>query len=134
MLPGFWGPGCHLDTLIDLANIDLVSRHSAENICMISEGYRTHRAVTGPMNFKKLRRFFRKIVLPGFWDPGCHPCTVIDLVNTALASRGPVKPICMISKGYRTNRVVTGPMNFKKSGRFFFGKSCSRDFGALAAI
>ena len=53
MLPGFWGPGCHLDTLIDLANVDLVSRRSAENICMTSEGYRTHRGVTGPMNFKK---------------------------------------------------------------------------------
>ena len=25
----------------------------------------------------------------------------------------------MISEGYRTNRDVTGPMNFKKSGRFF---------------
>ena len=58
MLPGFWGPGCDLDTLIDLANIALVIRHSAKNICMISEGYRTHRGVTGPMNFKKLGRFF----------------------------------------------------------------------------
>ena len=58
MLPGFWGPGCHLDTLIDLANNALVIRRSAENICMISEGYRTHRGVSGPMNFKKIRTFF----------------------------------------------------------------------------
>ena len=58
MLPGFWGPGCNLVTSIDLANIALVSRHSAENICIILEGYRTHRGVNGPMNFKKLGRFF----------------------------------------------------------------------------
>ena len=41
----------------------------------------------------------------------------------------------MIYEGSRTHRGVTGPMNFKKSGRFFksrtfFGKACSRDFGA----
>ena len=101
---------------------------------MISEGYRTHGAVTGPMKFKKRRFFFGKSCSQDFGAPGCNPCTLIDLANTALASRSTVKPICMISKGYRTNRVVTGPMNFKKSGRFFFGKSCSRDFGALAAI
>ena len=121
MLPRFWGPGCNLDTLIDLANIALVIRHSAENICMISEGYRTHIGVTGPMNFKKSGRFFHKIVLSGFWDPGCHPCTLIDLVNTALARRDSAKNICMISEGYRTHTVITGPKKFKK-GRFFFQK------------
>ena len=132
MLPRFWGPGCNLDTLIDLANIALVIRHSAENICMVSEGYRTHRGVTGPMNFKKSGRFFHKIVLSGFWDPGCHPCTLIDLVNTALARRDSAKNICMISEGYRTHTVITGPKKFKKGLFFFFRKSCSRDFGALA--
>ena len=60
-----------------------------------------------------------KIVLPGFWDPGWHPCTLIDLVNTALARKDSAKNICMISEGYRPHTVVTGPMNFKKSGRFF---------------
>ena len=79
---------------------------------------------------KKGRFFFGKSCSRDFGAPGCNPCTLIDLTNTALASRGPVKPICLLSKGYRTNRVVTGPMNFKKSGRFFFGKSRSRDFGA----
>ena len=58
-------------------------------------------------------------MLPGFWDPGCHPCTLIDLVHTALARRESAENICMISEGYRTHTVVTGPMNFKKSGRFF---------------
>ena len=72
MLPGFWGPGCHLDTLIDLANIDLASKNPVQPKCMISEGYRTHGGVTGPMNFKKKEVFFRKIVLPGFWGP-CLP-------------------------------------------------------------
>ena len=57
---------------------------------------------------------------PGdFGAPGCHPSTLIDLVNTALNSRSIVKTICMISEGYRANRDVTGPMNFKKSGHFF---------------
>ena len=74
--------------------------------------------------------FFGESCSRDFGAPGCNPCTLIDLANTALASRSPVKPICMILKAYRTNRGVTGPMNFKKSGRFFFGKSCSRDFGA----
>ena len=36
---------------------------------------------------------------------------------------------CMIAEVYRTHIVATGPMNFKKSGRFFSGKSFSRVFG-----
>ena len=134
MLPKFWDTGCHPCTLIDLVNTALARRGSARNICMISEGYRTHTVVTGPMNFKNSGRFFSGNSCPrGFGAPGCHPGTLIDLVNTALDSRDSVKTICMIWEGCRTQRVVTGPMIFKKSG-FFFGKSCSRIFGALAAI
>ena len=96
---------------------------------MFSEGYRTHRGVTGPMNFKEIGRFFGKSSSRGFGAPGCHPSSLIDLVNTALVSGAPGKPTRMISEGYRTHRGVNGSMNFKKSG-FFFGKSCSRDFGA----
>ena len=66
--------------------------------------------------------------------PGCHPSFLIDLLNTALASKDFVETICMFSEGYRTERGDTGPMNFKKSGFFFFGNSCSRGIGALAAI
>ena len=131
----FGAPGCHPSTLIDFANTVLATKRSVEPICIISEGYITHGGVTGPMKLKKTGFFFGITCSRNFGAPGCHPSTLIDLANTALASRSPVKPICMISKGYRTNRIVTGPMNFKKSGRFFFfGKSCSRDFGALAAI
>ena len=65
----FGAPGCHPDTLIDLANIALVSRHSAENICMISEGYRTPRGVTGPKNFKKSGGFFSENRAPGVLGP-----------------------------------------------------------------
>ena len=43
--------------------------------------------------------FFRKILLPGFGAPGCNPNTLIDLANTALASKDLVEPICMISEG-----------------------------------
>ena len=68
--PGVFGaPGCNLNTLIDLANTALASEGPGKTTRMISEGYRTHRGVTGSMNFKKLGRFFRKIVLPGFWGP-----------------------------------------------------------------
>ena len=71
--------------------------------------------------------FFGKSCSRNFGAPGCHPSALIDLVNTALASRGPVKPIGMISKGYRTNRIVTGPMNFKKI-RIFFRKIVLPEF------
>ena len=80
--------------------------------------------------FQKIRIFFRKIVLPDFGAPGCHPSTLIDFINTALAKKGSVKTKCMIAGVYRTHSVVTGPMNFKKSGHFFSGKSCSWNFGA----
>ena len=37
---------------------------------MISEGYRTHRGVTGPMNFKKNQEFFfSEIRAPGILGP-----------------------------------------------------------------
>ena len=164
-------------TSFDLVNTVLASKTSVETICMNSVVYRTHRAVTGAMSFKKSRRFvgkscsrdfgapgyikalyltlqtlfwlvrssrdyihefsglqnpsschwsdeFRKIttscrktVLPGFGAPGCHPSTLIGIVHTALASKCSVKTICLISEGYRSHRVVTGPMSFKKSRR-----------------
>ena len=34
----FGAPGCHPDTLIDLAKIDVASKGSVETICMIWEG------------------------------------------------------------------------------------------------
>ena len=39
-----------------------------------------------------------------------------------------------VFRGLQNPESVTGPMNFKKSGDFFFGKSCSRDIAALAVI
>ena len=60
VLPGFWGTWLYQSTLFDLANTVLASKGSVEAICMISVGYRTHRAVTGPMSFKKSRRFVGK--------------------------------------------------------------------------
>ena len=135
MLPGFGAPGCHPSTLIDLANTALASKGSVETICMISEGYRTHRGVTGPMNFKSQEVFFGKLCSRIFGAPGCHPSTLIDLANTALASKGSVETICMITEGYRTHRGVTGPMNFKKPGVFFFSENCAPGIlGPLAAI
>ena len=130
MLPWFWDPGCHACNLIDLVNTALAKKDSAEIICMISEVYRTHSVVTGPMNLKKIGHFFGNSCSRGFGALGCHPSILIDLINTALANRGSVEMKCMIAEFYRTHSVVTGPMNFKKSGLFFSGKSCSRIFGA----
>ena len=65
----FGDTGCHPDNLFDIANTALASKSSVETICMICEGYRIHRGVTGPMNFKKPGNFFRNFVLPGFLEP-----------------------------------------------------------------
>ena len=124
MLPGFWDPGCHPCNRIDLVNTALARKDSEKNICMILGGYKAHRCVTGPMNFKKLGHFFfGKPCSRDFGAPGCHSSTLIDFINTALAKRGSVKTKCMIAEVYRTHSVVTGPMNFKKKDNFFSGKS-----------
>ena len=133
VLTGFGAPGCHPSLLIDIVQTALASNCSLKTIFLISEGYRTQRAVTGPMSFKKSRRFVGKPCSRGFGAPGCHPSTLIDIVHTALASICSVKTICLISEGYRTHRAVTSPMSFKKTRRFV-GKSCSRDFGAPGYI
>ena len=118
VLPGFWGTWLYQSTLFDLPNTVQAIKGSVETICMISVGYRTHRAVTGPMSFKKITTFCRKIVVPGFWGTWLHQNTLFDLANTVMASKGPVETIFMNSVGYRTHRAVTGPMSFKKSRRF----------------
>ena len=97
MLPGFWGPGCHLNTLIDLANNALASKGSVKTICFFPEGYRNQRGVTGPMNFRKTDVFFSgKSCSRDFGGPTCHPSTLVDLAITALASRVYREPRCMI--------------------------------------
>ena len=58
--------------------------------------------------------FFGKSYSRDFGAPGCHPSTLIDLINTALANRSSIETKCMIAEVYRTHSVVTGPMNFKK--------------------
>ena len=117
VLPSFWGTWLYQSTLFDLANTVLANKGSVETICRNSVSYRTHRAVTGPMGFKKSRHFDGKPCSRDFGAPGCHPCTLFDVVHTALASKCSVKTICLISEGYRTHRAVTGPMSFKKSRR-----------------
>ena len=73
-------------------------------------------------------------MLPGFGAPGCHPGTLIDFANTALASAGSGKPTRLISVGYRTHRGVTGSMIFKKLGRFFSKNRASWILEPLAAV
>ena len=80
--------------------------------------------------FQRIRRFFfGKSCSRVFGAPGCHASTLIDFANTAPARKSSVKPICMISEGYRAHGGATGPMKFKKKD-VFSGKSCSRGFGA----
>ena len=114
MLPGFWGFWLYQSTLFDFANTVLASKSFVETICMNSVSYRTHRAVTGPMSFKKSRRFVGKSCSRVFWSTWQYQSTLFDLANTVLASKGSVKTICMNSVSYRTHRAVTGPMSFKK--------------------
>ena len=64
MLQGYWGPGCHLNNLNDLANNALASNGFSDAICLFSEGYRNHRVVTVPMNFKKPDDFFSETRAP----------------------------------------------------------------------
>ena len=102
---------------------------------MIWEGCRTHRAVTGPINFKKSAFFFGKSCSWKFGAPGCHPSTLIDLANTALASKGSLETKCMITDGYRTHRGVAGPKSFKERGGFFFSENRAPGFlGPPAAM
>ena len=89
---------------------------------MFSEGYRTQRGVTGPMNFKKSGDFLSENRAPGILGPWLALNTLIDLANNAMASKRSVKTICFFSVGYRNQRGVTGPMNFKKTHVFFFRK------------
>ena len=70
VLPGFGAPGCHPSTLIDIVHTALASKFSVKTICLISEGYRSRRAVTGPMSFKKSRRFVGKSCSRDFGAPG----------------------------------------------------------------
>ena len=100
VLQGYWGAGCHLNTFIDLANNALASNGFLDAMCLFSEGYRKHKIVTVPMNFKKPDDFFfGKSCSRDFGDTGCHPDTLFDLPNTALASKSSVETICMISGG-----------------------------------
>ena len=69
MLPGFGAPGCHASTLIDFANTALASKGSLETKYMITEGYRTHRGVAGPKNFKESGGFFSENRAPGILGP-----------------------------------------------------------------
>ena len=78
--------------------------------------------------------FFGKSCSRDFGGPACHPSTLIDFVNTALASKGSVETICMISEGYRTHGGVTGPMKFKKRTFFFSENRAPGILGPLAAI
>ena len=73
----FGAPGCHLSTLIDFANTALASKSSAKTICIISEGWRTHGGVTGPMKFKKKDVFFSKNRAPMIWGT-CLPSRHIN--------------------------------------------------------
>ena len=101
---------------------------------MFSEGYTTHRGFTGPMNFKSRTFFFSKNCAPGILGPWLPSNTLIDLANNAPASKRSAKTVCFFSEGYRNQRGVTGPMNFKKKPTFFSENRAPGVLGPLAAI
>ena len=63
--------------------------------------------------FQKITTFLSENRAPGIWGTWLYQSTLFDLANTVLASKVSVETICMNSVGYRTHRVVTGPMSFK---------------------
>ena len=65
MFPGFWGTWLYQSTLFDIANTVLASKGSLETIFMNSVSYRTQRAVTGPMSFKKKHDVLSENRAPG---------------------------------------------------------------------
>ena len=82
---------------------------------------------------KKGRFFFGKSCSRDFGATACHPSTLIDFINTAIAEISSVEPLCMISEGYRTHGGVTGPMKFKKKA-FFSENRAPGLLGPLAAM
>ena len=48
--------------------------------------------------FQKVRIFFGKSCSRIFGALGCHPSTLIDFINTALAKKGFLKTKCMIAE------------------------------------
>ena len=84
--------------------------------------------------FQKIRIFFGKSCSRIFGAPGCHPSTLIDFINNALAKKDLAENMCMISEGYKAHRGVTGPMNFKKLRNFFSENRAPGISGCLAAI
>ena len=84
--------------------------------------------------FQKISSFFGKSCSRNFGVPGCHPSTLVDIANTALASKRSVETKCMITEGYRTHRGVAGPKKFKESGGFFSENRAPGVLGPLAAI
>ena len=86
--------------------------------------------------FQKSGRFFffGKSCSRVFGAPGCHPSTLIDPVNPAVASIDSVETKSMISEAYRTHRGVTGSMNFKKIRILFSENRAPGILGTLVAI
>ena len=66
VLPGFWGTWLCQSTLFDLSNTVLAGKGPVETIFMNSVSYRTQRAVTGPMSFKKITTFLSENRGPAF--------------------------------------------------------------------
>ena len=86
------------------------------------------------MSFKKSGRFLSENRAPGILGPWLPLNTLIDLANNAMASKSSVKTIRFFSEGYRNQRGVTGPMNFKKTHVFFSENRAPGVLGPLSAI
>ena len=86
------------------------------------------------MKFKKKTFFFGLSCSRDFVASDCHPSTLIDFANTAMARKRSAKTICIFSEGYRTHGGVTGPMKFKKKDVFFSKNRAPVLLGNLLAI
>ena len=100
---------------------------------MVGESYSTLRGVTCPMTFKKSGLLFRKIVLPHFAAPVCHPSTFMDLAKIDMSSINSVIPLSPYGHFERAKvtRELPQAHGISKNDTFF-GETCSWDFSATS--
>ena len=130
VLPHFTAPVCHPSTFMNLAKIDMSSKHSIIPLSPYGHFQRATvtRVVPLAHGISKNRHLFGETCSWDFSATSCHTSIFIDVANVFLANRRSVMTICTVSRSNSSHMDVTGPMNFEKKIGPFFAKSCSRDF------
>ena len=125
VLPHFVAPVCHPSTFMDLAKIDMSSKHSVIPLRPFGHFQRATvtRVVPLAHGISKNRHLFGETCSWDLSATSCHPSTFMDPANIFLANRRSVKTLCTVSGSDSTHVDVTGPMNFEIYWDLFFVKS-----------